>query len=520
MRKNGVLLHISSLPSPYGIGTLGQDAYDFVDYLEKHGQSLWQLLPVCPTSYGDSPYASYSTFAGNPYFIDLDKLAEEGLLNKADYENIDWSDTPDRVNYGKIYNNRFAVLKKAVEKFLENPAEDYHEFCEKNSDWLEDYALFMALKEKNDGRPWQQWDDRERVYTVANANVLRQENWETYEFYKVLQYLFYKQWNELHDYAGKHGVQIIGDLPIYVAMDSVDVWSHPELFALDEDRNPISVAGCPPDGFSADGQLWGNPLYNWKHHKDTNYEWWTRRVSQMLHTFDILRIDHFRGFESYYAIPADAKTARTGEWLQGPGADLFAVIEEKLGPQPIIAEDLGFLTPSVKEMLEKVGYPGMKILEFAFDPRDMSSSDYLPYKYPKNSVAYVGTHDNDTAAGWQVNADADAVAFAREFIDNQDPAMFHWDMIRTLLASPADTTIVQAQDMLGLGSETRMNTPSTVGVNWTWRLKPGQMDEETGHLLEYLTKLFGRLPEPKKEVTAEEITVEDAAEPTTENVEN
>lgn len=495
MRKNGVLLHVSSLPSPYGIGTLGQSAYDFVDYLREHKQSLWQLLPVCPTSYGDSPYASYSTFAGNPYFIDLDLLAKDGLLNQEEYADLDWEDQPDRVNYGKLYNNRFTVLKKAVDRFLKFPPEDYAEFCKENVDWLDDYALFMALKDKNEGKPWMKWDEREKLYTPEKAIELQKENHEAFEFYRVLQYLFYKQWNALHDYARANGVEMIGDLPIYVAMDSVDVWSHPELFALDEDRNPVAVAGCPPDGFSADGQLWGNPLYNWDYHKQTGFEWWTRRVSQILSTFDILRIDHFRGFDSYYAIPADATTAREGEWLEGPGAELFAVIESRLGRQPIIAEDLGFLTPSVKKMLETVGYPGMKILEFAFDARDASSSDYLPYKYPANSVAYVGTHDNDTAAGWLDSANPEDVELAMEFMNSSSRNMFHWDMIRTLLASPADTTIVQAQDLLGLGSDCRMNTPSTVGCNWTWRLLPGQLDETAGRKLQRLTELYGRAVE-------------------------
>lgn len=496
MRKNGVLLHITSLPSPYGIGTLGQAAYDFVDQLERNGQQLWQILPVCPTSFGDSPYASCSTFAGNPYLIDLDFLSRDGWLKPEEYNWIEWAKDPSRVDYETLYNNRYHVLQQAVDRFIANPPKDYDQFLKDEKDWLDDYALFMAIKQANGGKPWEDWEDEYRIYDKKKIPAWNEKFEKEAEFQKVIQYFFFKQWKDLRKYANDHCIEIIGDLPIYVAMDSVDAWSHPELFVLDKDRKPILVAACPPDAFSEDGQLWGNPVYNWAYHRKTGYDWWIRRINKMAHLYNIVRIDHFRGFDSFYAVRADAKNARKGRWFKGPGMELFNAMKRKIGDQKIIAEDLGFLTPSVRKLLKDSGYPGMKVMEFAFGG-DKEGQEYLPYNYPVNSVAYVGTHDNDTLAGWFENVSKEEAERAREYIDTWDPNWYNWRMFSSLLGSPAETTIVQVQDLLNLGSDARMNTPGSVGTNWQWRLLPGQLDEDTMSHLGYLTRVYGRTPEKK-----------------------
>ncbi len=471
---------------------MGKEARKFIDFLQEAGQSYWQILPIHPTSFGDSPYASYSTFAGNPYFIDFEMLKDEDLLSPSDYENINWGDQEDQVDFGILYNQHSHVLKKAVEKFLKNPDPEYQEFLKKNSDWIDDYAVFMALKERFDGRAWSEWSEEYRHYSKENVKKWDQEMKETTDYYRVIQYFFARQWEALKDYAAKHGIEIIGDLPIYVAMDSVDVWSHPDLFELDENLVPIEVAGCPPDGFSATGQLWGNPIYNWKRHKETGYEWWIRRVDYLTNLYDVLRIDHFRGFDSFYSIPFGAKDAIHGKWNEGPGIDLFNAIADKVGEKRIIAEDLGYLTDSVKKLLADTGYPGMKLLQFAFDSRDAGASYYAPYNYPKNSVAYTGTHDNDTIQGWFEDISDEDRKFAEEYLQISDPKDRHWVMIRELLKSPSDTAIITAQDLLGLGSESRMNTPSTVGKNWKWRLKEGQLDSKLAEKLRKMNRLYSR----------------------------
>lgn len=500
MRRNGVLMHLSSLPGDQGIGTMGKSAYEFVDFLEKSGQTVWQLLPVVPTSFGDSPYASFSTFAGNPYFIDLDALADDHLLEPEDYQDIDWGSDPERVDYGALYNNRFRVLRKAVKNLLANRPADYNDFVEQNRDWLPDYALFMALKDKNNGKPWLEWPEEEKNYDAVRAEKLRQELQEDVDFYTAIQYLFFNQWQTLRKYANDKGIDIIGDLPIYVALDSVDAWSHPRLFQLDEDRKPLAVAGCPPDGFSADGQLWGNPLYDWDYHRETGYDWWTRRIEYLTQLYNIVRIDHFRGFDSYYAIPYGATTAKNGEWCKGPGMDLFKKVEEKVSRNVIIAEDLGFLTDSVRDLLASTGFPGMKILQFAFDSRDgAEDNEYLPFNYPKNSVGYTGTHDNQTILGWFDSAPEDSVKFAEDYMRIRDDEERNWVMMRELMASPSNLTIVTAQDLLGLGDESRMNTPSTVGINWTWRALPGKFTDELAEKLHHYTEMYGRIPEEIQE---------------------
>ena len=501
MRSNGILMHLSSLATDQGIGTMGQASRDFVSFLKEAGQSYWQLLPICPTSYGDSPYQSFSTFAGNPYFIDLDELCAEGLIDKEDYVDIDWESKPDDINYGVLYEKRYPILRKAANKFLQQDPlpKEYHDFCWFNGYWLEDYSLFMALKEKNNGAPWQDWEPALRNYDPHVIWNTKQELSSEMHFWKVLQFLFFKQWYALKEYANEQDIQIIGDLPIYVSLDSVDVWAHPELFQLDENKNPKEVAGCPPDGFSATGQLWGNPLFDWGYMARDGFSWWVSRIKYLCNVYDMLRIDHFRGFESYYAIPYGDKDASRGVWRKGPGMDLWRSVDWAIGRQNIIAEDLGFLTEPVRQMLRESGFPGMKVLEFAFDTRDANCSDYLPHCYPHNCVAYVGTHDNETIFGWMKDAAEEDVTYAKEYLRLNDPDNYHWDMMCGLWASPADLTVVQAQDILGLDGKSRMNQPSTVGKNWRWRALPGVFTPELAKKLRNFCRIYGRLPaEPVK----------------------
>lgn len=486
-------MHLSSLPSPYGIGTMGQPARDFVDFLHASGQSYWQLLPICPTSYGDSPYQSYSTFAGNPYFIDLDELEKIGLLDKSDYENVDWENVPERVNFGALYQKRYPILHKAVDKFLTCIPEDFDKFCEKNESWLSDFALFMALKDVHGGASWSEWVPPLRNRDSKALIVAEEAYKENIMFWKVLQYLFFKQWEDIKAYANEQGISIIGDLPIYVSLDSVDVWAHPELFQLDENKVPKEVAGCPPDGFSADGQLWGNPLFDWDYMEKNDFAWWVDRIQYLCKVYDVLRIDHFRGFDSYYAIPYGDDTAKNGYWKQGPGMKLFNAVERAIGRQSIIAEDLGHMTDSVRKLLRDSGFPGMKVLEFAFDRRDDNCIDYLPHNYIRNCVAYTGTHDNDTILGWFDEADEEDTAYAREYLCISEGESLTWSMMSALWACVADTTIVQAQDLLELGSEARMNQPSTVGRNWQWRALPGVFTKELAEKLKHKMEVYHRL---------------------------
>lgn len=486
-------MHLSSLPTPYGIGTMGQSARDFVDFLKKAGQKYWQILPVCPTSFGDSPYQSFSTFAGNPYFIDLDDLRAEGLLELSEYFDIDWESEPGAVNFGALYEKRYPILKLAFKRFLDKKSDEFEKFCEEQSWWLNDYAVFMTIKDANNGISWLEWDEGVKSRNPLALQTVESQYRDEINFWKVSQYFFFKQWKALRDYANDNGVSIIGDLPIYVALDSADVWSHPELFQLDENLQPTGVAGCPPDGFSATGQLWGNPLFRWDVMKENNYEWWVRRIGYACQIYNVLRLDHFRGFESYFSIPYGAKDAKNGHWEKGPGVELFKVMEEKIGKQEIIAEDLGFLTEPVKEMLAESGFPGMKVFELGFDSRDESSIEYLPHNYTRNCVAYVGTHDNDTVQGWFTSAAPEDVAYAQEYLGIEDLSEGHWDMMKALWATVADTAIVQAQDLFGLGSEYRMNTPSTLGTNWLWRALPGSFNDELAEKLRKYMKMYQRI---------------------------
>ena len=501
MRSSGILMHLTSLPSPHGIGTMGAEARRFADFLSAAGQTYWQLLPICPTSYGDSPYQTFSTFAGNPYLIDLDDLRSDGLLEAGEYENLDWGSDPLSVDYALLYQTRYLVLWRACGRLLAAPPADYAAFCEENSFWLGDYALFMALKDSHGGAPWQEWEAPLRLREEEALAEAGAELDEQVRFWQAVQYLFFRQWKALKRYANDRGVEIIGDLPIYVSGDSVDVWAHPEQFQLDENLLPTAVAGCPPDGFSADGQLWGNPLFDWDSMERDGYAWWVRRIACQCAIYDVLRIDHFRGFDSYYAIPYGAKTAQNGEWREGPGRKLFAAVEAALGARKIIAEDLGFLTPSVHALRDASGFPGMKVLEFAFDSRDGGGSDYQPHNYPRNCVAYIGTHDNDTAVGWLASADPEDVAYAKEYLRLSEAEGYHWGMMRALWGSVADTVVVQMQDVLGLGGEARMNVPSTVGTNWKWRAGADYLAPGLAQRLRHEMKLYGRLPGGAKEET-------------------
>lgn len=492
MRASGILMPISSLPSPYGIGTMGAAARSFVDFLVKSGQAYWQILPVCPTSYGDSPYQSFSTFAGNPYFIDLDDLAKQGLLLPEEYTSIDWECTPDCINYGVMYEKRYAVLRCAAKRLLAKPGADYRRFVKENDFWLPDYALFMALKDAHNGVCWLEWEEPLRRREPAALAAARQQYADDVAFWQAVQFMFYSQWQALKHYANQQEIRIIGDLPIYVALDSVDVWSCPQEFQLDENLLPTEVAGCPPDGFSATGQLWGNPLFDWDSMAKTGYAWWVRRIKHMCSIYDVVRIDHFRGFAGYYAIPYGEATARNGRWREGPGYALFAAIKKKLGSPRIIAEDLGFLTEDVTALLKQCGYPGMKVLEFAFDPRE--PSNYLPHNYTENCICYTGTHDNETLMQFCENLSPESDAYAREYLGIGPDDDLPDAIIDAGMQSKANLFVAQIQDYLRLGAEARMNEPGTLKPqNWRWRLVPGQLTDALAEKIARLTNAAKRV---------------------------
>ena len=493
MRESGILMPVSSLPGPYGIGCFGAEALKFVDFLAAAGQHIWQLLPLSPTGYGDSPYQSCSAFAGNPYFIDLDALKADGLLTAAQLKAEPWGTDPLSVDYGTLYTSRYKVLRAAYAAWREKYAgrfgcahyypDDYYAFTLTNESWLNDYAMYMALKTANGMKSWAEWP---REYRLRDAGALAEfaaGQEEEIGFWKFLQYEFAVQWKKVKDYANEKGIKILGDIPIYVSADSVDAWVGGELFELDAQGGFARVAGCPPDYFSADGQLWGNPLYNWPYHKQTGYAWWVRRVRHALGIYDLLRIDHFRGFDTYWAIPAGSPTARTGKWENGPGMDLFRALEAALGKLPIIAEDLGDLVPSVRKLLADSTFPGMKVLQFAFGGGD---NEYLPHNHVKNSVVYPGTHDNTTLTDWWVNAapakeKANAAAYlhltpckptAKEVAAVRTDAA-RIALLRAALGSVADRAIIPMADWLGLGAEAHLNTPGKLGGNWAWRAAEG-----------------------------------------------
>lgn len=491
-RASGILLPIASLPSRYGIGTFSRCAYDFVDFLERAGQRYWQILPLGPTGYGDSPYQSFSTFAGNPYFIDLDQLAEEGLLSKEECEAIDAQENGQYIDYQKLYETRFNILRKAYERSSLAEKPEYRDFLEENKEWLEDYCLFMAVKDRFGGKSFAEWDEDIRLRRPEAIERFRELLAEEIDFYRFQQFYFQKQWYRLKKYANSHGVEIIGDIPIYVAFDSADTWSEPALFQFDENGTPSAISGCPPDGFSATGQVWGNPLYDWEYHEKTGYAWWIKRMRRCFRLYDIVRVDHFRGFDEYFSIPYGQDTAKGGHWAKGPGIALFHALQKELGETRIIAEDLGFLTDSVIRFVRDTGYPGMKVLEFAFDSRE--ESNYLPHTYTQNCVAYTGTHDNQTVVGWFRSLPEEDYRMAVRYLDlkREDENEINWKMIRTVLASVADTAIIPIQDYLGLDDTARINTPSKLGGNWIWRMKENALTEEMEKKIRELTELYGR----------------------------
>lgn len=495
-RTAGILLPITSLPSRYGIGCFSKSAYDFIDWLKEAGQTYWQILPLGPTSYGDSPYQSFSTFAGNPYFISLETLIAEGVLTREECQSADFGDTPDDIQYEKMYRGRYPLLYKAYERSHICDDPDYQRFTEENDWWLSDYALFMAVKDQFDGSSWDKWPEDIRLRKQSAMEEFRISLHREIEFHQYMQFKFFEQWNALKAYANKNGIRFIGDIPIYVAMDSADTWAHPELFQLDSDNVPLAVAGCPPDGFSADGQLWGNPLYRWDYHRDTGYEWWITRLSCCFRMYDVLRIDHFRGFDEYYSIPYGDKSAVNGHWEKGPGIGLFRRMKERLGIQEVIAEDLGYVTDSVRQLVKASGFPGMKVLEFAFDSRDSgSANDYLPHNYDANSVAYTGTHDNETIAGWFCSITEEEQQLARDYLcDHHTPEnLLYKSFISLVMLSSAKICIIPMQDYLGLGNECRTNKPSTVGNNWRWRLTHSDLTEELKEEIRTMTKRYGRM---------------------------
>ena len=494
-RTAGILMPISSLPGKYGIGCFNLKAYEFVDFLRDAGQTYWQILPIHPTSYGDSPYQSFSTFAGNPYFIDLEALIAEGVLSNAECDSVFFGHEEDDINYAALYDGRKILLTMAYERsrISENP--EYQKFTADNGWWLEDYALFMALKDFFNGQCWYEWPEDIRLRYDYALDHYRRELYFDIEYQKYLQFKFFQQYGWLKNYANSQGVKIIGDIPIYVAMDSADTWANPRLFQLDDRNMPTAVAGCPPDGFSATGQLWGNPLYRWDYHRETGFDWWLTRLWYVYQLYDVTRIDHFRGFDEYYSIPYGHKTAEFGHWEKGPGIELFRRAEEVLGWHEVIAEDLGFVTDSVRQLVRDSGFPGMKVLQFAFDSRDTGSArDYLPHNYTENAVVYTGTHDNDTTIGWFEAISDDDWNLAREYLcDFYTPdEEMDQPFVALAMQSIARMCIIPMQDYLGLGTEARMNTPSTIGCNWRWRMTEDQFTEDLCRDILAQTRRYGR----------------------------
>ena len=489
-RCSGILMPLSSLPSPYGIGSMGQAAYDFAEFLEASGQKVWQMLPLGPTGYGDSPYQSFSSFAGNPYYIDLDLLKKDGLLTDEEIRDCFWGENPRYADYGALYHARFKVLKAAYDKGKGSFFTEAEDFYKAHEDWLPDYTLFMSLKQHFNGEPWTAWPEDIRLRKQEALERYRSLLKDSCDFYAFLQFLFFKQFKMLKCIFREHNIRIMGDLPIYAAMDSADVWAAPSLFQLDEDHYPLAVAGVPPDYFSQDGQLWGNPLYKWEEHARDGYAWWLRRISGAAECFDIIRIDHFRGFDTYWSVPASAETARDGRWMDGPGMDLIRHIQEAFPHIDFVAEDLGEPKESLTRLLEDSGWPGMKVLSFAFDP--YTPSIYLPHHHIPNSVCYTGTHDNlPVKAWWEDQEEAAKDYFARytHMAENETPGAA---MLRVGMASPANLFIAQMQDYLELGGDCFMNKPGTLSGNWRWRMLPGEAGKELSERIRELTRLYER----------------------------
>jgi 4-alpha-glucanotransferase len=488
-RASGILLHPTSLAGKYGMGALGNEAKAFIDFLHLAKQTYWQILPLGPTGYGDSPYQCFSSNAGNPYLIDIDTLVNDGLITSADIPELVVADDI-RIDYGSVIDHKMGILKTAKNNFKPDGNNEYTFFLQANAHWLNDYALFMALKEKFDKRPWYEW---ENDYRLRNQSVLLKETLalkDSIEFQQFIQYVFFKQWKDIKNYANSKGVQIIGDIPIYVAMDSSDTWCNPELFQFDNNKNPVVVGGCPPDYFSETGQLWGNPIFNYHKMEEDGFAWWINRIRASLALYDYVRVDHFRGFSGYWSIPYGEPTAVNGKWVDGPGKKLFYAIKNALGDIPIIAEDLGLITPDVTELRDHFNLPGMKILQFAFDSAE--ANDYIPHNYIKNCVVYTGTHDNDTVLGWYEKAKEADQKYFLNYI-HSDGSDICKDLIRVAWASVANTAIIPMQDLLRLGGDARMNLPGTTVNNWLWRMKADDLKTELAEELAALTKLYDRI---------------------------
>ncbi|NJO78411.1 MAG: 4-alpha-glucanotransferase [Cyanobacteria bacterium RM1_2_2] len=496
-RASGILLHPTSFPSRFGIGDLGSEAYQFIDFLAASGQQIWQILPLGPTGYGDSPYQCFSAIAGNPMLISPDRLQQQGLLTEEDLSNL--PDLPCQINFGWVMHIKQPLLQKACTAFRTQASpeqqEAFQKFCQQKAAWLDDYVLFMALKDAHGGASWHTWK-AEIVQRRPDAlEAARRTLTNQIFFHQFVQFQFFQQWLDLKQYAEQRQIQILGDLPIYVAHDSAEVWAHPEIFRLDEETGlPELVAGVPPDYFSETGQLWGNPIYNWQRLQEQDFAWWVQRIEAMLECVDLIRIDHFRGFEAYWAVPYGEPTAINGEWVQAPGRAFFKHLDDALGKLPIVAEDLGLITPEVEELRDEFGFPGMKILQFAFDSE--ADNPYLPFNYPRNSVVYTGTHDNDTTVGWFNKRSPEGQDRVRQFLGCTSPEGIHWDLIRLAMSSVSDLAIIQLQDLLGLDTEARMNAPSQQLGNWGWRYSSDALTDELRDRLRYLTEIYGRLPKP------------------------
>ena len=502
-RSSGILLHPTCLPSPYGIGEFGTEAFAFVDFLREAGQKLWQVLPLNPTGYGDSPFQCFSSVAGNPLLISLEKLRESSVLDASDFQ--DQPTFPqETVEFERLIPWKFGLLKRAAERFLTHATgqqrRDFEEFCAANDDWLSDFALFMACKEANGGVAWNRWPSEIAARIPAQLNEIRERLGTAIAAVKYWQFEFSRQWQALREYAHKAGVQIVGDIPIYVALDSADVWTNREYFSLSEQGQPLKIAGVPPDYFSQTGQRWGNPIYRWDKFREKHYQWWVKRFRAALRLYDALRIDHFRGFEAYWEVPAEEETALNGRWVKGPGAELFEVLERELGNLPVIAENLGVITPEVEEIRKRFHYPGMAILQFAFG-KDPQGPSFRPHNYTRELAAYTGTHDNDTTVGWWNSTGAEDTRtpedvekerkFARAYMNFKDEAV-NWVLIRGVMASVADLAIVPLQDVLGLGTEARMNLPGTAKGNWRWRFRAGALTPDLARRLREIVDLYDR----------------------------
>ena len=499
MRRAGILMPVFSLDSKHGIGCFSEEALKFIDFLKESRQSCWQILPLGPTGFGDSPYQPASAFAGNPYFVDPETLKKDGLLNDHEIQEHSFGDDPEDVDYGKLYQYRFLLLKKAYDTFVEKgglTSDDYVSFKLKESDWLDDYSLFMAIKRREDGKCWTEWPAPLRLREEEAVLAARNELQEIVEYFCFIQYEFFKQWKRIHAYAKKQGVEIIGDMPFYAAMDSADVWSHPEVFRMDENHRPMFTAGTGPDAFSPKGQNWGNPVYDWEKMKEEDYAWWMRRLEHSAEIYDVTRIDHFHGFCSYYAIPVRDKDAMHGIYVKGPGMDFFKALKKRMPDLKLIAEDLGEVTKENTELLETTGIPGMKILQYAFTSWD---SIYMPHKLEKNSVIYTGTHDNMTTRAWLDTLNEGEISFARRYIRsmNTDYNAMTWDMIREAMHSSCDLCIIPLQDYLCKGNEARINTPGTSQGNWKWRIPPHFLSKDLAAAIRQESETYGRIPNVK-----------------------